>query len=72
MIYNETGVDLNRMFPFEFRVNFTEFNREFSLKFVRKKDNELGQSSGDVYVVDSTGNPVKYTQNYNEVSFRNI
>ena len=52
-----------RAFPFEFYVEFTQFNKDFSIKFsqMAPQDNMYPIQSSDIFVIDElTGNPVKF------------
>ena len=59
-------IQLKNGFPAEFQISFNEFDRNFSVKFLKTSDpiNEM-----NIYLIDGpSGNPIKYNSTYKEVN----
>ncbi len=58
---DESGnIDLTTSFPNNFFINFTEYDTEYNLIFVKVASSAKQQPSNNIYTLDKDGNPVKF------------
>jgi hypothetical protein len=68
MVQIDDSFQLEYDFPPEFQINFKQFEKNFSVKFIKiSKSDPIHQTN--VYVIDGlSGDPIKYDSIYKEVN----